>query len=77
MAPTWEYAIWAGHVVVGVAVLRFLFRALFGLLAASARNDRRSRRSLEVLRLARRDATQIPSYLPAASNAEPENRLDS
>ena len=63
MAPYWEYLRWAAYVATAVSVWRILPLALVRLVAAFTRNEKRHRQCMEVLRLSRRDAAHIPSYL--------------
>jgi hypothetical protein len=63
MGPYWEYLHWAVYAGVGVAAWRYLPRTVVYLTAAFTRNEQRQRQCLEVLRLSRKDAAKIPSYL--------------
>lgn len=62
--PYFEYLPWAVYVLGGIGIWRYLPLAVIRLVAAFTRDEQRHRRCVEVLRLARRDASRIPSYLP-------------
>jgi hypothetical protein len=64
MSPYWEIVRWATCIASIGASLRYLPKALVLLVAAFTHDETRSRQCLEVLRLTRRDASSIPSYLP-------------
>jgi hypothetical protein len=57
-----EYLRWGVLLVSALGAWRFLPLAAVRLMAAFTRDDARHWRCMEVLRLARRDAAQIPSY---------------
>jgi hypothetical protein len=57
-----EYLRWGVLLVSALGAWRFLPLAAVRLMAAFTRDEARHRRCMEVLRLARRDAAQIPSY---------------
>jgi hypothetical protein len=69
-APYWEYLRWAGYVVAVIGGWRYLPLGVIRLVAAFTHDEQRHRRCMEVLRLARRDASSIPSYVPT-NNASP------
>ena len=64
-----HYLSWALYAGVAVALWRYLPLAMLRLVAAFTRNEMRSRQCLEVLRLARSDATRLPTYLPYQKDA--------
>jgi hypothetical protein len=64
MAPYWEYVRWAVYVASALGAWRLLPLTVVRLVAAFTRNETRHKQCMEVLRLARRDAARIPSYLP-------------
>jgi hypothetical protein len=65
-APYWEYAHWVGYVAVGISIWR-LPLGVIRLVVAFTNNRQRHKQCMEVLRLARRDASSIPTYLAEAS----------
>lgn len=74
-APYWEYLRWAGYALACVGGWRYIPLGVIRLVAAFTRDEQRHRRCMEVLRLTRRDASSIPSYLSssATATAPPEN----
>jgi hypothetical protein len=64
MAQYGEYLRWGMYVSAALGAWRFLPLAIVRLVAALTRNEARHKQCMEVLRLARRDAARIPSYLP-------------
>jgi hypothetical protein len=68
-ASYFEYLKWVVYAVAGVGSWRYLPLCVIRLVAAFTSNDDRHRRCMEVLGLARRDASRIPPYLPASSTA--------
>jgi hypothetical protein len=74
--PYLDYLQWAGYAVAGVGIWRFLPLAVIRLVAAFTHNEQRHKQCMEVLRLTRRDASSIPTYVSDA-NAPPSrpNRL--
>jgi len=62
-----EYLRWVAYVVTALGTWRFMPLAIVRLVAAFTRNQTRHRQCMEVLRLARRDAAHIPSYISASS----------
>ena len=77
MGPYWEYLHWVVFVGAGVGTWRYLPRTVVYLTAAFTRNEQRQRQCLEVLRLSRKDAAEIPSYLkePELPPTPPEPNL--
>ena len=74
MAPYWEYLRWGAYVATALGAWRFLPLALVRLVAAFTHDETRHRQCMEVLRLARKDARQIPSYLSAPPVATKRKR---
>jgi len=68
MTPHLQYLQWAEYGVFGIAVLRQLSLLILRLVAVFTSSDKISMRSFEVLRLSRRDASSIPTYLTASPN---------
>jgi hypothetical protein len=68
MTHSGEYLQWVAYVLSAVGGLRFLPLAVVRLTAAFTGNEARHRQCLEVIRLARRDAAQIPTYVSTQSN---------
>jgi hypothetical protein len=62
-APYWEYLRWAGYAVACIGAWRYLPLCVVRLAAAFTRDQQRHRQCMEVLRLARRDASRITPYL--------------
>jgi hypothetical protein len=69
MAHCGEYLQWAGYALSAVGTWRFLPLAVVRLTAAFTPNEMRFRQCLEVLRLSRRDAAQIASYVTTQRQA--------
>ena len=67
--PYWEYLRWVAFVGGAVGVWRYLPLTVIRLVAAFTRDERRHKQCMEVLRLARRDASRIPSYVAHAGEA--------
>ncbi len=66
MAPSWKYLHWVVYLSVGIGVGRYLPLPIVRVVAALTHNEQRHRQCMEVLRrLARKDASAIPPYLPA------------
>ena len=65
MAPYWHYLHWVVYLSAGIGVWRYLTLPIVRLVAAFTHNEQRHRQCMEVLRLARKDASAIPPYLPA------------
>lgn len=63
MAPHWEYFRWLVYLCAAAGTWRYLPLTIVRLIAAFTRSERRNKQCMEVLRLARRDAARIPSYL--------------
>jgi len=66
MAGYWQHLWWMAYVAAGVGIWRYLPLTVVRLVAAFTQDEQRHRRCMEVLRLARRDASTIPTYLPDA-----------
>lgn len=64
MATYLEYLRWGAYVAAALGAWRFMPLTIVRLMAAFTRNETRHKQCMEVLRLARRDAARIPSYLP-------------
>ena len=65
--PHWEYLRWMAYVGAALGAWRYLPLTIIRLVAAFTHNERRHKQCMEVLRLARRDASSIPSYLPESN----------
>lgn len=61
----WQYLTWVAYLTAVLSAWRFLPLAIVRLVAAFTRNETRHKQCMEVLRLARRDAARLSSYLPA------------
>jgi hypothetical protein len=70
MAPYWSYLHWVAFGAGGMVAWRYLPLAAARIVAICTHSDQRARRSLEIIRLTRRDAPRIRSYLP---ESEPED----
>jgi hypothetical protein len=57
MAPYWQHLGWVAYAAVGVGAWRYLPLSVVRLTAAFTRDDKRHRRCMDVLWLARRDIT--------------------
>jgi hypothetical protein len=66
-----EYLRWSAYMAAAVGAWRFLPLAIVRLVAAFTSNDTRHRQCMEVLRLARRDAADIPSYVSTMQGDKP------
>jgi hypothetical protein len=64
---------WVAPFSVGFAPLTQLTRAYLMLVAGLTRNQQRCRQCLEVIRLLRKDAKDLPSYLPAPAESDTSN----
>jgi hypothetical protein len=75
MAAYAEYLRWGAYLVTALSAWRLMPLAIVRLVAAFTRNETRHKQCMEVLRLARRDAAQIPSYISESSaNDKPRRR---
>ena len=72
MEPYGQYLHWAVYVGAAIGVWRYLPLWLVRLVAAFTNSDQRRRQCLEVLRLARKDAASLPSYLPSEPSSPPQ-----
>ena len=63
MAAYAEYLKWGAYIVAALGAWRFMPLAIIRLVAAFTHSEERHRQCMEVLRLARRDADRIPSYI--------------
>lgn len=63
MALYWEYLRWGAYMAAAVGAWRFAPLTIVRLVAAFTRSEARHRQCMEVLRLARKDAADIPSYI--------------
>jgi hypothetical protein len=61
--PHWVYLLSAANGLVGLATWRNLPLTVVRLVGALTRDPERSKRCAEILRLARKDAKDLPSYL--------------
>ena len=66
MVPYWQYLHWVVYVSAAIGTWRYLPLTLVRLVAAFTHDDQRRRQCLEVIRLSRKDAANIPSYLPTS-----------
>jgi hypothetical protein len=66
--PYWEYLRWVVYLGGAMGVWRYLPLTVIRLVAAFTKDECRHKRCMEVLRLARRDASHIPSYIAAPSD---------
>lgn len=65
MAVHWEYLRLAVYTcAASVGMWRYVWLTVVRLMAVFTNSEQRNRQCMEVLRLARRDASAIPSYLP-------------
>jgi hypothetical protein len=74
MAQHWEYLSWGAYVVAALGAWRYMPLAIVRLVAAFTSDERRHKQCMEVLRLARRDAARIPSYISAPSTDNKPHR---
>lgn len=73
-----EYLRWGAYVAAALGAWRFMPLTVVRLVAAFTRDEARHRRCMEVLRLARRDAASIPSYVsttPADTQPRPRRSI--
>jgi len=61
--PHWAYLLSAANGLVGLATWRNLPLTVVRLVGALTKDAERSKRCAEILRLARKDAKDLPSYL--------------
>lgn len=59
----WMYVLWAVNTLIGVATWRNATLAIVRLVLALTKDRDRAARCAEILRLARKDAKDLPSYL--------------
>jgi hypothetical protein len=59
----WIYILWAVNALIGVATRRNATLAIVRLLCVLTKDPDRAVRCAEILRLARKDAKDLPSYL--------------
>jgi hypothetical protein len=59
----WIYILWAANALVGVAVWPRATLAIARLVLLKTSDPDRAARAAEILRLARKDAKDLPSYL--------------
>jgi hypothetical protein len=71
MALYWEYLRWSAYVAAAIGAWRYVPLTIVRFVAAFTRNETRHRQCMEVLRLARRDAASIPSYVSATLADKP------
>ena len=74
MAAYAEYLRWGAYMVAALGAWRFMPLAIVRLVAAFTRSETRHRQCMEVLRLARRDAERLPSYVSAPSTGDKPRR---
>jgi hypothetical protein len=77
MAAYAEYLRWGAYIVAALGAWRYMPLAIVRLVAAFTRNETRHKQCMEVLRLARRDAERIPSYITATPADKPHRRKTS
>lgn len=65
----WEYILWAASGPAGFAAWRYAPRAFLMLVGGLTTNPQRSKQCAEMLRLQRKDAKDLPSYLVVASES--------
>jgi hypothetical protein len=73
----WIYVLWAVNALIGVATRRNATLAIVRLVCALTKYPDRAARCAEILRLARKDAKDLPSYhapLPAPIEQAPGKR---
>ena len=75
MASHVQYLQWAGYVGLGLAALRQLVLIIIRLIAVFSGTEQVSLRCFEVIRLCRRDAARIPSYLSEPSKVSEESKI--
>jgi len=61
--PHWVYLLSAANGLVGLASWRYLSLTVIRLVGALTKDPERSKRCAEILRLSRKDAKELPSYL--------------
>jgi hypothetical protein len=71
MAAYVEYLRWGAYMAAAIGAWRFMPLAIVRLVAAFTGNETRHKQCMEVLRLARRDAASIPSYVSATPADKP------
>jgi hypothetical protein len=62
----WIYILWAVNALIGVGTWRNATLTVVRLVGALTKDPDRAARCAEILRLARKDAKDLPSYLTAA-----------
>ena len=79
MAAYLEYLRWGAYVAAALGAWRFMPLVIVRLVAAFTKSDTRHRQCMEVLRLARRDAADIPPYISPLPTVEesPRSRCSS
>jgi hypothetical protein len=77
MAPHWQYLHWVVYVSAVVGAWRYVPLAIVRSVAAFTRDDQRHRQCMEVLRLARKDASSIPTYLTGRKRVAPPSPAQS
>ena len=70
MAAYWEYLRWGMFVAGALGAWRYLPLTIVRLVAAFTRSETRPKQCMEVLRLARRDAAEIPPFTPLPQTAK-------
>jgi len=59
----WDYILWAAIGPTGLALWRYAPRAFLMLVGGLTKDPQRSKQCAEMLRLQRKDAKDLPSYL--------------
>ena len=67
----WEYIVWAASGPAGFATWRYVPRAFLMLVGGLTKDPQRSKQCAEMLRLQRKDAKDIRSYLVDAPEQQP------
>ena len=76
MAAYWQHLGWVAYVAVGVGAWRYLPLSVVRLTAAFTRDDKRHRRCMDVLWLARRDITGMPGQAAPPEPAVKQSTAD-
>lgn len=69
--PHWVFFLSAANALVGVFTWRNLPLTVVRLVGALTKDPERSKRCAEILRLARKDAKELPSYLDSPGDCQP------
>jgi hypothetical protein len=60
----WEFVVWAVNGLVGLSTWRNVPLAVVRLIGALTKDPQRSRQCAEIIKLSRKDAKDLPDYLP-------------